>query len=724
MLATPNKGQNAQVVPVQAKVKAVTNPPSDARPILQDKKQPTTGGAANANPSPAAVAAVQAMLAWQKQQVAGQVWTHHFPCHKEMSLYASLATDKRIDSFLTKTPTLWDRESGCWVGFDKTTRLKDGVDLTDMVFNIIGAVIKEWGLSNRDGASRRVRKATDTKLYHKDQRRGLMRNDYSSPSLVIEAQGPSFGLPPKRTGFAATLQPEADIGFATITTCITVRMLAHRLTPEETSQLQAVYARQIFIQQPNRRFVRTLSVTEHAVRFFHFDRSGFHDEVFIDWEDTNPYDFIRLILGLTSLDEEVLGFDTSLQWSVDSMGRKASGTLTTTDDESNITKTYDLVSLQPIFQPYFIFGRGTVCWDVRDPETGEVLLVKDCWREESCKPEYENLKAAKNLPGVVQMIAYEDNRAQTRDFGVSQYLPPGKRAGTDVKGVMPPNLIQSRIVMERYGRRVGQYMSEKDTLCALRDAIAGHMQLYLVGEILHCDFATLNVVLGKPGAEVGNRGILIDLDLARPICDISEENIVGHALNFSLSLLANGTSYKTRCRALPHDYLDDLESSFYTTTQIMCEDEGPKKRPNPRPTPGWVREWYASAVGGYETNLQFKQTKFILSKPAMDPTGYVAPYWSKVSRHLLKRFYMFTRKIAKEKEKIRWCEDGEKAEKKRRKLLSRARQHYSHVLYLFDEAIRELDASNPGTKRKAEEEPVEELGKEPRPGRRTRRRRA
>lgn len=231
--------------------------------------------------------------------------------------------------------------------------------------------------------------------------------------------------------------------------------------------------RQLFIQQPNRRFVRTLSVTEHAIRFFHFDRSGFHDEVFLDWEDINPYDFIRLILGVSSLDEEVLGFDTSLRWSVDSTGRKTGGTLTSTDGERNITKTYDLVSVQPLFQPYSIFGRGTICWVVQDPETGEELLVKDCWREESWKAEYENLKAAKNLDGVAQMIAYEDNRAHTKDFGVSHYLSPKERARKGANLAMPSNLIQSRIVMEKYGRRVGEFMSEMDTLCALRDAIAG-----------------------------------------------------------------------------------------------------------------------------------------------------------------------------------------------------------------------------------------------------------
>ena len=89
--------------------------------------------------------------------------------------------------------------------------------------------------------------------------------------------------------------------------------------------------------------------------------------------------------------------------------------------------------------------------------------------------------------------------------------------------------------------------------------------------------------------------------------------------------------------------------------------------------------------------------------------------------------------MIREKEKIRWSEDGEKAEKKRQKLLSRVRQHYSHVLHLFDEAIREVEKSEVegrsdvlkcGTKRKAEEEPTEELERVPQPSRRTRSKRS
>ena len=41
----------------------------------------------------------------------------------------------------------------------------------------------------------------------------------------------------------------------------------------------------------------------------------------------------------------------------------------------------------------------------------------------------------------------------------------------------------------------------------------GHQNLWGAG-ILHRDVSANNVLIGKPGAEVGNRGVLIDMDMA------------------------------------------------------------------------------------------------------------------------------------------------------------------------------------------------------------------
>jgi hypothetical protein len=143
-----------------------------------------------------------------------------------------------------------------------------------------------------------------------------------------------------------------------------------------------------------------------------------------------------------------------------------------------VTKTYDLVSVHPLFKQHCLAGnRGTTCWTVRDPETKEELIVKDCWREEGAPPEFENLKKARNVAGVVQMISYEGHRRQTKDFGVSRYFPRKERKKSSMKIAMAQNLIQSRVVVEQYGRDLRYFESEKQLLCAIRDAIAGkHFQ--------------------------------------------------------------------------------------------------------------------------------------------------------------------------------------------------------------------------------------------------------
>lgn len=199
---------------------------------------------------------------------------------------------------------------------------------------------------------------------------------------------------------------------------------------------------------------------------------------------------------------------------------------------------------------------------------------------------------------------------------------------------------------------------------------------------------------------------------------------------FSISLTRNAIADDDN--ACPkHDYLDDIEASFYLTTALMILRDGPLK--SPEPYPEMLREWLA--LKDYEIdvckkNFEFKKKLLLSDRPA-DPTKHIAPYWSKASRHLLKRFYMFSRKIARAKSKIRDCADREAAKRQLNNLLSEAkvREHYNLVLHLFDSAIMELERSDTDTslsmrkggKRKMEE-PSEELSLQNATGRRTRRR--
>lgn len=149
------------------------------------------------------------------------------------------------------------------------------------------------------------------------------------------------------------------------------------------------------------------------------------------------------------------------------------GTLTTTDDETKVTKTYELASVRPLFKQHCIANRGTICWAVRDTKANEEFIAKDCWREEGAPPEFQNLKRARNIDGVIQVISYEDDRRRTKDFGVSRYFSKKDSKKSSIRIPTARNLIQSRVVTERYGRDIRYFESEKQLLCAIRDAIAG-----------------------------------------------------------------------------------------------------------------------------------------------------------------------------------------------------------------------------------------------------------
>ncbi|EPQ51026.1 hypothetical protein GLOTRDRAFT_141182 [Gloeophyllum trabeum ATCC 11539] len=84
--------------------------------------------------------------------------------------------------------------------------------------------------------------------------------------------------------------------------------------PHTNHKIQlAVYARECFVQQPNRRFVYGLLLTEKYVRLFQFDRAGclFSGRIHIH---RDAHMFVKLILALSTTDEAKLGFDTRIHW--------------------------------------------------------------------------------------------------------------------------------------------------------------------------------------------------------------------------------------------------------------------------------------------------------------------------------------------------------------------------------------------------------------------------
>ena len=68
-------------------------------------------------------------------------------------------------------------------------------------------------------------------------------------------------------------------------------------------------SRQCFIQQKNRHFVYSLIVTEKKAQLFHFDRSRVFHTIKINIHE-EPAAFVRIVLGICSPDDKVVGFNT------------------------------------------------------------------------------------------------------------------------------------------------------------------------------------------------------------------------------------------------------------------------------------------------------------------------------------------------------------------------------------------------------------------------------
>ncbi|KAF6743727.1 hypothetical protein DFP72DRAFT_790608, partial [Ephemerocybe angulata] len=316
------------------------------------------------------------------------------------------------------------------------------------------------------------------------------------------------------------------------------------------------------MMQPNRNFTRTLIVTERSFRLVHHDRSGFYVSPPMNIH-RHAHTFIRIVLGLSSTKEAILGFDTSVQWKCDhETGRKSAGTITTVDANRQPV-VYELKMDRPPFVRAGLCGRGTTCWYAIHPQTGEEVLIKDTWRESSKTSEYPYLVAAQGVEGVVQVLSFQDYCAETNAYRPADFVTKNYVCRT-----------KSRVVMRCYGKTLEHFTSRFQAISALRDAIQGHRGL-LSKSILHRDVSLQNILMGVMGAAPGTRGILIDLDMAiwthADLSVLRAERGIGTPRFQSVSVMRN------LALQLPpvHDHLDDIESFFYVLCHLVLLFDSP-----------------------------------------------------------------------------------------------------------------------------------------------------
>ncbi|KAF6760845.1 hypothetical protein DFP72DRAFT_843121 [Ephemerocybe angulata] len=569
--------------------------------------------------------------------------------------YKNSASDRQIKRFLTAS-SLYDYRSASWTDLAMGAQSKS--DLHARFFKVIRVILEGLGSVR---SSRKVVDTRDIRFAHYED-----STQASKPSMSIKATGPSFAEP--RTLGAVPPSSNA-VGFSNVTSVLDVELDAN-VSEADVDHL-AVYNRQIHLHQRNRLFSRSILLTQSHVRLAHCDRSGGYKTTAININD-HPATLVRLILGLASPSEAVLGLDTSVQWSVKN-GIKVSGTISTVDAFGKRVK-YPLSLDEPVFMGRDVRGGGPVCWNARD-KNGRRILLKDSWRTDSQTSEYTFLKRAQGLGGVVQMLGYEDARAQTKSF---------RPASSDLAADDFENRTMSRATLTRYGSPLHQFKSQRQVVEALRDAIKGHRNLLKAG-VLHQDVSTDNILFGEDSGEY--KGVVIDLGMAAevngPSTDVAVETPGGTYLYTSVCVL---DALNRLYVPLPRDYLDDLESFFYVLGHLLYGFEGPGRQAADAYERGAVLETWEDPV------LQFASLAKLTYLMTLDTDVRPPPlYWSSACTKLCDSIREYLYPIVKTKASIRRTN----GRRMRKALLENLHDgldgHYATIIAFFDTALKELD---------------------------------
>ncbi|RXW17578.1 hypothetical protein EST38_g8274 [Candolleomyces aberdarensis] len=556
----------------------------------------------------------------EKTQMTNEAWVR--------SLYLNLSETTDIEKYLGSSGEYRD---GRWARMPECATLES--DLCGPLCTIINSVIGYLGPSGTKDA----REAVTTKTASFKCPAIGSSKQVSSPNIVVRASGPSFSL-----------LHDSSLGFSNASTCVSTKLEAEQMNDLDQLAEMTLYTKQIFIEQPNRFFIRSLIVTENRARLFHFDRSGAQYTPFFNIH-TEAQTFIRLILGLCALDEHVLGLDDTVQWIIGADGRKSGGTLKTVGPDKAAV-TFELVTEEEPFTRSSVCGRGTTCWPVRNAQ-GDRFIVKDHWVSNSGALEFELLKEAMGLPGVCQMVCYEDNRAQTKDFrGDTSAFQDGEFR----------NRTAIRIVMKAYGPSIKHFSTVEQFLAALRDAISD------------------NILMCPPGLEAdeGERGVVIDLDIAL-------------RLGSNAPAADNRADFKIQQEISAHDYLDDLEAFFWVFAYIIIVYKSNGERASKSDLRHDLSSWQQEGSRAFNSKYTFLHS----TSKTREVVQAADEGWGYRCLNLFAEFKDYMSALAKRKEKLvahapRDSDLG--AVPNLFSPLLELDEHYNHILALFDHALKKV----------------------------------
>ncbi|KAJ6612660.1 hypothetical protein B0H10DRAFT_284102 [Mycena sp. CBHHK59/15] len=484
----------------------------------------------------------------------------------------------------------YDSEGECWTSIPVDARLESQLysPVVDVIKDIMEAFETEQQEAGTEKPGQILKKREVRGTYNKEIPHNIP-DAAQGKKLKSRPDISTLGVGPSATKEAGILKTATYPQIASVYEL----KLEEALGDDEKAQV-AVYAREVFATQPNRIFVYTPIMTGSTIRVIRFDRAGAKFSQLIDYHK-DPVFFIKLVVLLSSLHEELLGYDTSIYWTQKDGRMQRVLEITpeeVVDDDGSgwvqndgkETLMFDISDI-PTFARRTIRSRGTICWDAvcTTPRyEGRRFIIKDYWGAAERTRESVFLKQLAGIKGVGQMFAYQNDRKFTHQiFGFA--LESQMLSTTDVT---VPNRSLTRLVLEKYGNHLNFATSAHQLLYAVRDAVAGHANALFVHGILHRDISIGNFLLSP---KEGEAGVVIDFDMAKNMQEIIAGNSTEGDSRTGTRAYQSAKVLLQSPKLGHHDHLDDLESVYYVLFTVFYghDSQGKPLRNPPRQLVDW-----------------------------------------------------------------------------------------------------------------------------------------
>ncbi|KAH8998184.1 hypothetical protein EDB92DRAFT_1337114 [Lactarius akahatsu] len=326
-------------------------------------------------------------------------------------------------------------------------------------------------------------------------------------------------------------------------------------------------------------------------RLLRWDRSGIIYTEPFNWS-TQPDTLFEFLWRLNFLSDVKRGYDTTVTSVADDEAEAALSKLRTYQGLENVAKadlhkflvrddhTLDgqikyFIAPSAVWDSESLFGRSTFGYIAYDPETTNLVYLKDFWRtdcdgiqkegdvyrelHDAQVPHIAKLGLAGDVPLLPECGRTDSpaiQRTMTQEFVKGCDWCPGQPR------VDP--YVHYRLVLETLGEPLHTFKSTRELCEVLRNAITAHTVAYERVGILHRDVSAGNILITE-----GRSGILIDWDLSKKVVKDRSEKKRQHSRTGTWQFISIARLRNPSMR--PHEVSDDLESFFWVLLYMVVK---------------------------------------------------------------------------------------------------------------------------------------------------------